>query len=163
MNVAFSRNTKFTIANVALLPVGYLAYRYFKHVPSVSDETANVELGVALYLLIAVIVITRSYYRKTRGDVIGQTTTKSDALAYGMLGAARLKNINMELEVSPEELANFKDSGEILISPSRFNMPVRSGDMVELISGEGSFIQHSPAKIVRIDGVQQRVLLRKKK
>ncbi len=162
--MAMTRATKYTLANLALVAVALAVYRYYRAVeaqPRNGSQFSKLILtGICLYIVIAVVAVVRAYWRQGHYDVVGQSGRASEAGAYGMLGAGRLKNITVPLTLSNAEWNALISDGTLDVSPERFNMPIHRKDIVQATAGEGAYSRSLTASIELIDGVQQRVTLR---
>lgn len=159
-----SKSTLYLILNLCLGVLFFFAARYFWLLTTtpLSDRQRPGLLveGLVLFVAASVTVVLRAYYRRDRFRVVDESPAASEASALGLLGAARLKPITLRLEISDDEYRELEHKGELWLTPDRFNMPIKRGDIVRLCTGLDSLERCLITRIDDIDGYNQRVTLK---
>lgn len=161
----FSKGTKYITANVLLVVIALVAFRYMSTANAPHSQSAQASLllgGTILYTVASTVVIIRAYYRNQRFQFLDKTPLHTATTAEALLGAERLKPSTVKLTLSDTEYATLTSNGAVVVKPDKFTSPIRRGDQVDVSAGDAMHSKAATAIIADIDGYNQAVSLRLK-
>lgn len=132
-----SNNSKSILSSIIFFILVYVIYQYYivATAPNIvaSEVPGIVTEGIILILAIGVASSMKYYYGKSKENQTSKgMQLDAEIKAYSMLADEKPKNISIKLTVSDFELQSLKNGNNIHVGLSRFKIPVRTGDRINL-------------------------------